>query len=160
EPLELDRLPAVHLLLDVEPGERMAFLECVELDHEAVRAEDGERMQVEPAREAEALDDLRPTVHACRRPTWIALRGHDFDRDGVSSGPMCGEHTRVDPRAEVVDVREEQRSDAGGPKLLHRREDSEVAVAGAVGRRPGKDAPVRVEAKRDGLAEDDDVVAV
>src|SRR5262249_44189331 len=52
------------------------------------------------------------------------------------------------------------RSDAGGPKLLHRREDSEVAVAGAVGRRPGKDAPVRVEAKRDGLAEDDDVVAV
>ena len=153
----------VDVLQHVEPGQVVRRVERVQIEERRVRVEDRDELLVERLREARALDELQLPVDTHRRSAHVSLLARDLARQLLPRREVRADDDGIDPRAEVVDVRDRHHANAA---VAQRRERAralqrleQIAVAGRVQRRP----PIRVveriagcvEAQRHELVEDE-----
>ena len=77
-----------------------------------VRVEDRDPALVEAGREAERLEQLRPPVDPCGGAAGVVLLRDDLDRERRACEHVHADDGRIEPRREVVDVRDHHRADA------------------------------------------------
>ena len=109
ETFELDRNPAVDLLLRHEPCEIDMVLERRNRDHRRVRIEDRDRALIESLGKPHRLDELRTAVDARRSTTRVSALRDDFDRERGTRQQVHPDHCWIESCCEVVDVRDRNR---------------------------------------------------
>jgi hypothetical protein len=106
EALELDGGPTVDGLRDMEPAQVERAVERVERNGGGVRVEHGDPVVVEVTRELRPLQQAEPALHADRCAAHIALLHRDLCRERSTGVDVRADDDRIEPRAEVVDVRD------------------------------------------------------